>query len=96
MYKATREFIKARQPHAKHVVEVATGIRKIGGGVEAKCFNNAQNQIDHSKGIHIVSGWLVNRYDKDADLTAIIQHWWNADKSGFLIHRLILIHILSM
>jgi hypothetical protein len=83
MYKATREFIKARQPHAKFTVEVITGVRKIGGGIDGKCYSNAHNQINADEGIQIVSGWLVNKYDKKANLTAIIQHWWNVDKNGF-------------
>lgn len=83
MYKATREFIKARQPHAKFVVEVVTGVRKIGGGNIGKCLDNAQKQVDHAKGIKIVSGWVVNKYDTRANLTAIVQHWWNVDSNGF-------------
>lgn len=83
MYKATREFIKARQPHAKYTVQLINGVRRIGGGVEGKCFDNSQKQVDHDKGISIVSGWVVNKYDSCANLTAIIQHWWNADKDGF-------------
>lgn len=83
MYKATRDFIKVRQPHAKFALEVITGVRKIGGGVEGKCYSNAHKQIDHKNGVQIVSGWLVNKFDEKANLTAIIQHWWNADKDGF-------------
>lgn len=83
MYKATREFIKARQPFAKFALEVVTGVRKIGGGIDGKCYSNAHKQIDHKNGVQIVSGWLVNKFDEKANLTAIIQHWWNADKDGF-------------
>ena len=83
MYKATREFIKARQPFAKFALEVVTGVRKVGGGIDGKCYSNAHKLIDREKGVQIVSGWLVNKFDQKANLTAIIQHWWNADKDGF-------------
>jgi len=83
MYKATREFIKARQPYATFTVQHVNGIRKVGGGVDGRCFDNSQKQIDHEKGISIVSGWIVNKYDSRGNLSAIIQHWWNADKDGF-------------
>ena len=82
MYKATREFIKARQPFAKFGVVHIPSVKKVGGGELNKCFENALAAIDRVRGITIVSGWIVEAYDSKNEHTALMQHWWNADKSG--------------
>ena len=82
MYKATNEFIKARQPFSKYLIEHKFGIKKIGGGVENDCFHNSYNTIDREKGISIVSGWVVGPYDQINNCSPIIQHWWNVDSEG--------------
>ena len=53
MYKATRELIKARQPHTDYVVEVVS-VKQIGGGVLNQCFQNSTDdemldEHQHSK-----------------------------------------------
>jgi hypothetical protein len=81
MYKATRELIKARQPHAKYVLEQVF-VRNVGGGAANQCFQNATNDELVKKGNKIVSGWLVSTFDINKKSTAIIQHWWNVDGDG--------------
>jgi hypothetical protein len=81
MYKATRELIKARQPHTDYVVEVVS-VQQIGGGIANQCFQNATDDEMLAKGNKVVSGWVVNPYDSLRNSTAIIQHWWNIDKDG--------------
>jgi hypothetical protein len=81
MYKATRKLIQARQQLSKYVIETVQ-VEKIGGGKANACFDNAFDQIDRSKGITIVSGWIVGSYDKYKNSTEIVQHFWNADRQG--------------
>jgi hypothetical protein len=81
MYKATRELIKARQIHTDYVVEVVP-VKQVGGGIANQCFQNATNDEMLSKGNKVVSGWIVNAYDRLRDTTAIIQHWWNINAEG--------------
>ena len=81
MYKATRELIKARQPHTNYQVEVVT-VKQIGGGEPNQCFQNATDDDMLAKGNKVVSGWIVNSYDRDRNSTAIVQHWWNIDSNG--------------
>lgn len=82
MYKATREFIKARQPYTKYPVQQIFGINKIGGGIENDCFHNSYNTIDRSKGIRIVSGWVIGPFDAINNCAPVLQHWWNVDSTG--------------
>jgi hypothetical protein len=81
MYKATREFIKARQPFTKYVIEQVF-VRKDGGGVANQCFQNATDDALLEQGNKVVSGWVVNAFDNERKSTAIIQHWWNIDGNG--------------
>lgn len=81
MYKATRDFIKARQQHSKYVVEKVS-VKQVGGGKANDCFNNACDTIDRSKGIKHTSGWIVGKFNKFKNSTEIIQHFWNVDKDG--------------
>jgi hypothetical protein len=76
MFKASREFIKVRQPFASHPL-VVVPVNKKGGREANDCFGNAADCIDRTKGIKIVSGWLVHPYNKLSDSTEIIQHYWN-------------------
>ncbi len=82
MRKATRYFIKSRQPHCKYVVEQITNVRKLNTGQHAQCFKNSHSLINRTDGVKIVSGWLIGPYDSHNNITPIIQHWWNADKNG--------------
>lgn len=82
MYRATREFIKARQPYAKYPIEKIFGVNKIGGGIENDCFHNSYNSIDREKRHTIVSGWVIGPYDFINNCVPIIQHWWNVDGLG--------------
>jgi hypothetical protein len=81
MYKATRDFIKARQQHSMYVVEKVS-VKQVGGGKANDCFNNACETIDRSKGIKLTSGWIVGKFNKFNNSTEIIQHFWNVDKEG--------------
>ena len=85
MYKATRDFIAARQSHTEFRLQTPT-VKRIGGGEANKCFENAMAIVNQGKaeGVKYValSGWLVQPYDKEKNCTAIIQHWWNGDESG--------------
>jgi hypothetical protein len=81
MYKATREFIKARQPHTKYVLEQVF-VKQVGGGVANQCFQNATDDSLLEKGNKVVSGWLINAFDNERNSTAIVQHWWNIDGNG--------------
>lgn len=85
MYKATRDFIIARQRHTEFLL-TTPNVKRIGGGEALKCFENAINVVKKSKeeGVQHValSGWLVQPYDKKNNCTAIIQHWWNGDPVG--------------
>jgi len=86
MYRATREFIQARQKHTDFRLSIISNVRKVGGGKANKCFENSCAYTKASKlnGDKIVSlsGWLVQPYDKEKNCTAIIQHWWNGDVNG--------------
>jgi hypothetical protein len=85
MYKATRDFLAARQRHTEFKLQTPT-VKRIGGGEANKCFENAMAVVERGKaeGVRYValSGWLVQPYDKEKNCTAIIQHWWNGDSSG--------------
>jgi hypothetical protein len=81
MYKASSELIKARKPHTHYVVEQVF-VKQIGGGIANQCFQNATDDDLLAKGNKVVSGWIVNAYDKERNSTAIVQHWWNIDSSG--------------
>ncbi len=86
MYKTTREFIAARQPHSERKVYLLQGVDKVGGGEPNSCFQNAYRINQESKGtaneIACISGWLVMPYDAKNKCAAIIQHWWNCDSRG--------------
>jgi hypothetical protein len=85
MYRATRDFIYARQKHTEFRLQTPT-VKRIGGGEPNKCFQNAMAVVDggRSEGIRYValSGWLVQPFDKEKNCTSIIQHWWNGDSLG--------------
>jgi hypothetical protein len=81
MYKATRDFIKARQQFSKYVVEQVS-VKQIDGGEPNDCFNNACDTIDRTKGIKLTSGWIIGKFNKFTNSTEIIQHFWNVDKDG--------------
>jgi hypothetical protein len=81
MYKATRDFIKARQQFSKYVVEQVS-VKQIDGGEPNDCFNNACDTINRTKGIKLTSGWIIGKFNKFTNSTEIIQHFWNVDKDG--------------
>ena len=81
MYKATRELIKARQPHTKYVLEQVF-VKQVKGGIPNQCFQNATDDDLLAKGNKVVSGWVINPYDSERNSTAIVQHWWNIDSNG--------------
>lgn len=85
MYKATRDFMIARQRHSEFKI-TTPHVKRIGGGETLKCFANAMDVVQKGKieGVKYdaLSGWLVQPYDKKNNCTAIIQHWWNGDPLG--------------
>jgi hypothetical protein len=84
MYKASREFIKARQKYSKYKLMVLDNVKSIGGGELNKCFDNAHKQKvkakKEGKDVMCISGWLVQPYNLKTRSVAIIQHWWNVDE----------------
>ena len=84
MFKATRELIKARQPHTDYVVEKVF-VKSIKGGIANKCFENACDYDENHPGSKTVSGWIVNKFDERTNSTAIIQHFWNITPDGDFI-----------
>ena len=85
MYKASREFIKARQKYSKYKLMVLENVKRIGGGKPNKCFDNAYEQKvkakNEGKDVMCISGWLVQPYNLKTRSVAIIQHWWNVDEN---------------
>ena len=86
MYKATRDFINARQKFSEYKLSIPTNVKRIGGGNANDCFGNSVAFVEEgkAKGIKYVclSGWLVQPYNKEKNSTSIIQHWWNGDSQG--------------
>jgi hypothetical protein len=78
MYKATRDFLAARQRHTEFKLQTPS-VKRIGGGEANKYFENAMAVVEREKaeGVRYValSGWLVQPYDKEKNCTAMIQHW---------------------
>ena len=84
MKKVTREFIKTRQKYTgDFLIKQIEYVRRVGGGEINKCYENAY-QVKNAIGgsCIMMSGWLVEPYNAKVNCTAIIQHWWNADKNG--------------
>ena len=81
MLKAISLLISQRQQFSKLTVQVVK-VKRVDGGDENDCFNNAFNQIDTEKSIKIASGWIVGKTDKITDSTFILQHFWNVDAEG--------------
>ena len=85
MYRATREFILARQKHTSWKLTTPK-VRQIGGGEPNECFENAVKVMKASKASDnkqiVMTGWIVQPFDKVNKCTAIIQHWWNVDANG--------------
>jgi len=86
MYKATRDFINARQKHTDFKLVIPSKVTQIPVGAPNKCFSNAWKfaEQESAKGnkMRCLSGWLVQPYDVKTNSTAIIQHWWNGDLMG--------------
>lgn len=86
MYKATKDFISDRERYAKSPIVFQPNVKNIGGGELKRCLNNAydvaQSGKVFGKKIICVSGWIIGKFDKLNNCTAIIQHWWNMDDSG--------------
>jgi hypothetical protein len=82
MYEATKHFIEARQSFCKWPLEYIESVERVNGGTATECFDNALNLFRTMRGSMLVSGWVVNKYDADNKLTAILQHWWVKDATG--------------
>ena len=81
MYRATREFINARQPHTRYVLELVN-VTKLHSMPANACFANATQDSLLEKGNKVVSGWIVDRFDSRTQSTEIVQHWWNIGTDG--------------
>jgi len=81
MYKATREFIKLRQPYSDAMIEVVS-VKRIGCEDARFCYDNACKVIDVQANTFIVSGWIVCKFSIENKHTEILQHYWNVDESG--------------
>jgi len=81
MYKATREFINARQQHTNLELEVVN-VKNIGGGKSNNCSDNAIDNAENNEGVISITGWLIHPFNKLKNSTEIIQHWWNKDSDG--------------
>ena len=81
MYKATRSLIKLRQPHSKALVEKVF-VRRIEGGVQRQCYENACLLFEKNKNYKIVSGWFVTEWDKVTSSCLALSHYWNVDEAG--------------
>ena len=79
MYKATRDFIAARQPHSKMKLQVVA-VKQLGGGIANNCSDNAIDNAESMDGVKSVTGWLVHPFNPLKNITEIIQHWWNMDE----------------
>lgn len=81
---ATIALIQERQRHAgSFLVRHVPYVNNIGGGARGQCYSNSHAvKTAQGRNVIMVSGWLVQPYDEKSNSTAIIQHWWNADKSG--------------
>lgn len=87
MYKATRDFIKARKLFTNgYPLKKIDNVKKIDGGVENKCYSNSYNFKEENakigKRMFMISGWLIQPYHKESNSVSIIAHWWNADEHG--------------
>jgi hypothetical protein len=81
MFKATRELIKLRQPHSNALVEKIL-VRQIVGGQPRRCYENACWLNDIHASNKVVSGWLVNKWDKSTNSCLIVSHYWNINPEG--------------
>jgi hypothetical protein len=76
MYRATREFIKARQPFCSMPLLLVKPMR-VGGGTPNRCYENAYNAKMIRPNTFMVPGWLVSPLDPVKGISSIIAHWWN-------------------
>jgi hypothetical protein len=83
MYKITRELIKIRKPYNEFIEHVH--VKKIGGGEPKRCFENASKLNDENPKLKIVSGWFVNKWNKETNSCYIIAHYWNVDENDNFI-----------
>ncbi len=79
--KATRKLIKERQRFARYKLEIVC-VKQLSGGIANDCFGNAYIERKRNSGARIVSGWVVEPFDKSRNITEIVQHWWNVDADG--------------
>jgi hypothetical protein len=89
MYRATRNFIKARDLYAgEFLVRKIDTVKKVSGGVVNQCYSNAHSAKEqgakNGNRIHMISGWLIQPFNKQTNSVSIIAHWWNADSNGLM------------
>jgi len=70
MYKATRDFIKAREKFCPRNLVVPRKVEKLGTGEPFKCFENSRNFVAQKKAIgekyDSLSGWERQQNAKHA------------------------------
>lgn len=76
MYKATRDLINARQPHAACRMDVVN-VKNVGGGKIKNSHNDAFSMALSDSAISVVSGWLVLPIGKCKMSAEIVSHYWN-------------------
>lgn len=76
MYAATRILMNARKPFSRFPL-TQVKVRQIGGGKPGDCFGNASDAIDRLRGIKIVAGWMVSKFNPHLNSTEITAHYWN-------------------
>lgn len=89
MYRATRDFIAARNLSAGDFeVRKIDNVKRITGGTKNQCYLNAhaakEEGAKNGKRIFLVSGWLVQPFNEKTNSVSIIAHWWNADSNGLM------------
>ena len=59
-----------------HWVEIGEAQRCFSNSLSAKVKDvNKSGSSENA----IISGWMIHAYNKQHDITEIIQHWWNFD-----------------
>ena len=86
MYRATRSLIKAREPYTEGMPLRCVYVSQGSSGVPKRCYSNSfkakEDALANGRRVAMVSGWIVQPYDKVNNVVAIIAHWWNMDEKG--------------
>lgn len=86
MLSETEKFIEDRTPFTGIFgLKVIPNVIQTGGGTANACYLNAHTAKEQAaqigKRVAIISGWIINEFNKDTNCVSIIAHWWNKDVS---------------